>query len=230
MNEHDLIILVRKKRIKITPAIREKMKKLAEDTNNNNTSMESMNECINDIIGYNICDSCGALCCKTQNAEIHPSEISSLSKELRISQRKFRALYIADESAQVDRLKTPCPFLKNEKCSVYEKRPAVCRTYPFLLKNTSTFPCLRGILFENTMGAVHAYENPEKTSSDRNTLMSKMDKDKIYADMMIEYIDEVFSLSGSIESPITQQEFELFLNTLARNVRKMRERTDSNTN
>jgi Fe-S-cluster containining protein len=55
---------------------------------------------------------------------------------------------------------TPCPFLKDNRCSVYEERPADCKSYPYLyepafasrtigmIERTSTCPIVFEVMEE----------------------------------------------------------------------------------
>jgi len=40
---------------------------------------------------------------------------------------------------------TPCPFLKDNLCSVYEDRPAECSGYPYLYKPDFVFRTMGGV-------------------------------------------------------------------------------------
>lgn len=77
------------------------------------------------------CLSC-ANCCKTTSPIFLQSDISRLSKSIKMSVPTFIETYLKvdDENDYVLR-QAPCPFLGNDnKCIVYENRPKACREYP----------------------------------------------------------------------------------------------------
>jgi hypothetical protein len=83
------------------------------------------------------CTKC-ANCCR----EVHPTfseeEVSRLAGRLAMSREEFIEMYLkrselGDDTPWMTRT-TPCPFLKDNLCSVYEDRPADCSGYPYLYK------------------------------------------------------------------------------------------------
>jgi uncharacterized protein len=81
------------------------------------------------------CTEC-ANCCR----EVHPTfseeEVDRLARRLAMTQQDFIDAYLERSEAFSDNpwttCTTPCPFLKNNRCSVYEDRPADCSGYPYL--------------------------------------------------------------------------------------------------
>ena len=79
-----------------------------------------------------LCDKCGK-CCRTQSpilvtqadlarmADYLHMPYKKLKKKLKLIPRKDGGFFLEGK---------PCPFLKGNKCSIYEARPLVCRTYP----------------------------------------------------------------------------------------------------
>lgn len=81
------------------------------------------------------CLDCGN-CCKMTYPVISHEEVGQISKELGISIEEFKDRYIKKEEPKGYYLKGEgsCPFMKGDsnKCSIYEHRPEVCRSYPHL--------------------------------------------------------------------------------------------------
>ena len=77
------------------------------------------------------CLSC-ANCCKTISPIIQPSDITAITRYLKMDTGKFMQQYIImDEDGDFVFNQTPCPFLGNDNyCSIYEARPKACREYP----------------------------------------------------------------------------------------------------
>ena len=81
------------------------------------------------------CTQC-ANCCR----EVHPTfgeeEVDRLARRLTMARQQFIDTYLqrsepGDDNPWTTR-STPCPFLKDNLCSVYEDRPADCSGYPYL--------------------------------------------------------------------------------------------------
>lgn len=81
------------------------------------------------------CTKC-ANCCR----EVHPTfseeEIDRLASRLAMTRQQFIEAYLQRSEPDDDNpwttRSTPCPFLKDNLCSVYEDRPADCSGYPYL--------------------------------------------------------------------------------------------------
>lgn len=81
------------------------------------------------------CTKC-ANCCR----EVHPTfsdqEVNRLASRLAITREQFIEAYLQRSEPDDDNpwttRSTPCPFLKDNLCSVYEDRPADCSGYPYL--------------------------------------------------------------------------------------------------
>ncbi|MGH8175361.1 MAG: YkgJ family cysteine cluster protein, partial [Steroidobacter sp.] len=81
------------------------------------------------------CTTC-ANCCKTVRPTFSEEEIERLARRLGIARQQFIETYLepseaGDENPWQTRT-TPCPFLKENRCSVCEDRPADCSGYPYL--------------------------------------------------------------------------------------------------
>jgi Fe-S-cluster containining protein len=63
------------------------------------------------------------------------TDISDLAEHLKISQDEFVNQYLKkNEEGHFIFKEEPCPFLANNSCTVYEKRPEDCRSFPHLHK------------------------------------------------------------------------------------------------
>ncbi|MFW6006930.1 MAG: YkgJ family cysteine cluster protein [Halanaerobiales bacterium] len=80
------------------------------------------------------CRKCGN-CCKKLTITLTDEEIKDISEYLNISCEKMKEKYIERKTDYGYILQSrSCPFLKNNKCSIYEYRPEVCRSFPNLHK------------------------------------------------------------------------------------------------
>ncbi|CAB1081206.1 hypothetical protein D1AOALGA4SA_8862 [Olavius algarvensis Delta 1 endosymbiont] len=85
------------------------------------------------------CTSCGN-CCKEIQPILKKIDINKLSKSLHITPDQFITNYVnKDEDGDSRLYKLPCPFLKGNKCTEYESRPAACISYPHLDKKDFFF-------------------------------------------------------------------------------------------
>ncbi len=83
------------------------------------------------------CTACGN-CCREVATTMNEKEVGRLAMHLRVSNEEFTSKYLepaepSDENPWVTR-KQPCPFLKDNRCTVYDSRPSNCRDYPYLHK------------------------------------------------------------------------------------------------
>jgi Fe-S-cluster containining protein len=98
---------------------------------------------------FSDCSDCG-LCCKFfSHLPLYETEISELSKILKISPEEFRQVYSkrienTEESVRYS-LKTPCPFLEKNTCQIYNHRFLICRTFPLCINLTKNKAILSGI-------------------------------------------------------------------------------------
>ena len=98
------------------------------------------------------CTTC-AHCCKTLHPVLDREDIDRLAQRLGMSAKKFEQEYLMRDGGGVKVIKrAPCPFLNDNKCSVYEDRPKACKDFPYLhsdgfrqrmlgvIENTATCP------------------------------------------------------------------------------------------
>jgi Fe-S-cluster containining protein len=81
------------------------------------------------------CTTC-ANCCKDVRPTFSEEEVRRLSRRLGMERQQFIDTYLKQAEPGTDNpwqaRTTPCPFLKDNRCSVYEDRPADCSGYPYL--------------------------------------------------------------------------------------------------
>lgn len=99
--------------------------------------------------------SCWNRCCHGADITITPYDVLSLSRHLGLKASDFLATYTVPATLEASMLPVaklkmggedgggPCPFMREEGCSVYPARPVTCRYYPlglatFKLKDTDT--------------------------------------------------------------------------------------------
>lgn len=74
-----------------------------------------------------------ANCCKTTSPMFFPTDISRISKHLRMKEQKFMETYLERDEDDCYVLKTaPCSFLDetDNTCFIYDVRPKACSEYP----------------------------------------------------------------------------------------------------
>jgi uncharacterized protein len=79
------------------------------------------------------CTSCASCCCSLP-VGVGRADARRLATELGQSLADFRREYLKKSDWGDVFARSPCPFLQGTRCSVYEQRPAVCRSYPHLQK------------------------------------------------------------------------------------------------
>jgi Fe-S-cluster containining protein len=105
------------------------------------------------------CTSC-ANCCRQVKPSFSQEEVKRLAQRLGMSRRQFIERYL--ERTEVDSENpwqtrtTPCPFLKDNRCSVYEDRPADCSGSPYLYKPGFVFRTIA--MIERTSTCPIVYE------------------------------------------------------------------------
>ena len=80
------------------------------------------------------CKNC-ANCCKKLTPSLTHTDITKIASHFQISYEKFTTKYIEKEIPGGFILKGQvCPFIENNKCSVYECRTEICHSFPHLNK------------------------------------------------------------------------------------------------
>lgn len=87
------------------------------------------------------CTSCGN-CCRVMLPLLTGADIKRLAAHLGLTVKQFRDDFIkvgSDQGTGPEFNATPCPFLRDNICSVYDCRPRDCRSYPHLHKKDFVF-------------------------------------------------------------------------------------------
>jgi len=96
-----------------------------------------------------------ANCCKELTRTVTDEEAGRLAARLALTPEEFRRRYLqgqadpeeAGNDEEQDDVRwrmrgKPCPFLKDNRCTVYEDRPEQCRKYPYLYEPRFSFRTL----------------------------------------------------------------------------------------
>ena len=91
-----------------------------------------------EVLEHIDCTKC-ANCCIELETCFTKKELNSLTKNLNIDKKEFiKQSTRPDEFQDKDKYylnSTPCQFLTDKKCTVYELRPEECNSYPYLHKD-----------------------------------------------------------------------------------------------
>jgi uncharacterized protein len=81
------------------------------------------------------CTRC-ASCCKSMTVAVSGADIDRIAGHLRLTREAFIADYLeVDEEEGGYRMKSiPCPFLHEDRCTIYQVRPATCAGFPHTLE------------------------------------------------------------------------------------------------
>ena len=83
------------------------------------------------------CTECGR-CCEDLEPMVSNKDQKRLAERLEMAVEQLREQYLeyvdADDEKGWRIKNSPCPFLRDKKCSVYDSRPENCRDYPYLYK------------------------------------------------------------------------------------------------
>ena len=81
------------------------------------------------------CTAC-ANCCRQVSPTLNEEEVRRLARRLGMEQKQFIDTYLKRTDPLEDKpwemRSKPCPFLKENRCTVYEDRPGDCSGYPYL--------------------------------------------------------------------------------------------------
>ncbi len=87
------------------------------------------------------CTRC-ANCCKTMDITFNDEDIERIAGHLEMESIEFIKAYLEadDEDGSYKARQKPCPFLgEDDRCTIYDVRPTVCREYPHTNKEGFTF-------------------------------------------------------------------------------------------
>jgi uncharacterized protein len=92
------------------------------------------------VAGHIDCCAC-ANCCTVLRPVLSARDIGRLAGHLQTPRKSFISDYLqpAEDEPGYAFCRTPCPFLQEKRCSVYEARPEVCRSFPNLHKREFVF-------------------------------------------------------------------------------------------
>ncbi len=87
------------------------------------------------------CTKC-ANCCNALKLELNEQDIARISEHLSLAKEDFVSKYIIkNNESGLELRQIPCPFLAENKCSIYDIRPESCKEYPNLLDKDVTTRC-----------------------------------------------------------------------------------------
>jgi Fe-S-cluster containining protein len=109
------------------------------------------------------CTTC-ANCCREVKPTMSEEEVGRLARRLGMERQQFIETYLERSPADCDNpwqtRSTPCPFLKENLCTIYEDRPADCSGYPYLYEPDFVFRTLG--MVERTFTCPIVYEVMEE--------------------------------------------------------------------
>ena len=85
---------------------------------------------------------CCANCCKKMDINFDDEDIERIADHLNVPVDQFIETYLEadDENGPYKARQKPCPFLgDDDRCTIYDVRPTVCREYPHTDKEGFTF-------------------------------------------------------------------------------------------
>lgn len=108
------------------------------------------------------CTTC-ANCCREVRPTFSEEEVNRLAERLGMTPEQFVGAYLERDEEEgnpwITRTK-PCPFLKDNRCSVYEDRPADCKGYPYLYEPEFVFRTIA--MMERTFTCPIVFETIEE--------------------------------------------------------------------
>ncbi|MCK4762383.1 MAG: YkgJ family cysteine cluster protein [Candidatus Aminicenantes bacterium] len=82
------------------------------------------------------CRKC-ANCCKERRPVIDKEDVTNITRELKVTAAKFKKEYLKKQDNGDGFIfnRSPCPFLKDNICSIHNFRPRDCASYPDIYKS-----------------------------------------------------------------------------------------------
>jgi uncharacterized protein len=86
------------------------------------------------------CGKC-ANCCKSCSPILQMPDIQRMAKHFNMEPESFQQRYLENEGEEngYSFRERPCPFLQENRCTIYRQRPNDCRSYPHLQKTDFVF-------------------------------------------------------------------------------------------
>jgi Fe-S-cluster containining protein len=125
------------------------------------------------------CTAC-ANCCRQVRPSFSEDDLVRLTRRLKMERQDLVEKYLEPADPDSDgpwQTRTiPCPFLQENRCSIYEDRPSDCRGYPYLdkpdfvsrtlgmLERTSTCPIVYEVMEELKGSLKFSHRNKRRTS------------------------------------------------------------------
>ena len=108
------------------------------------------------MIDFSDCSICG-LCCKDEELIIKEPDINKISRNLQLDKKSFLEQYTHYNQATKETIMNmPCPFLKEDRCTIYPIRPEICCNYPIFVLEKEGLVIFSEI--EMCAQATHFYE------------------------------------------------------------------------
>jgi Fe-S-cluster containining protein len=80
------------------------------------------------------CNSCGKCCKEIEDIQVNGKDIQRIAKYLNINGGEFRKKFTRKAALKTTTshisLHVPCPFLEENRCTIYPVRPRICILYP----------------------------------------------------------------------------------------------------
>ncbi len=91
------------------------------------------NEVNNTIYDFSDCSICG-ICCKDETLTMKEPDINRISRKLAIDKKSFLNQYTHyNIETEETVMNMPCPLLKDNRCTIYDIRPEICRNFPVFI-------------------------------------------------------------------------------------------------
>ncbi len=91
------------------------------------------------------CSECGLCCSFFDDLIIYAEEIKNAANRLSLDEETFRSRFTKAIVGNDRSLLTPCPFVHENKCTIYNHRFFVCKAFPLCINLTKNQGILSGI-------------------------------------------------------------------------------------
>lgn len=114
---------------KIQPLVNSKLNQVMTENSSRRTKVIKIQELVSDVRSisnqYAACrDGCSTCC--TQRVMLSQTEADAIGYKIGLPAIQLKHGYVLPETHEFGK-DTPCTFLKNDRCSIYEHRPVMCR-------------------------------------------------------------------------------------------------------